>query len=144
MGVDADFELITQAMVERIIAAGVLADHLNGVWIGVTVLALVLKEAFVVSMGEILGRMDHTSFARGTDERRIRASQSLIALVEFNAGIDHLLLAECRELVCAEGIVDIAPQFGDQGGVDEGFESGRIASTMTREDVDKGDLTLAW
>lgn len=58
----------------------------------------------MVALGPVLGGFDDAGFAGGADERGRFAGQAGVAIVELDAAVDHLLLAEKGQLVGAESV----------------------------------------
>lgn len=104
----------------------------------------------------VLGRVDDAGLARGADEGQGGGGvveEGLVAVVEVQAGAEHVGLAEGGELVGAEGVAvgaeegvvggvrgGVGLDAGDEGAVDEGFEGGGVAGAVAREELGKGEL----
>lgn len=64
----------------------------------------------VVALRPVPGRLDHTSLTRRAKERSVFGRQGLVTLVELDARVDHLLLAELREFVGAQSVLVVGEE----------------------------------
>jgi hypothetical protein len=64
----------------------------------------------VVALRPVLGRLDHTSLTRRAKERSVFGRQGLVTLVELDARVDHLLLAELCEFVGAQSVLVVGEE----------------------------------
>lgn len=106
--------------------------------------------------GPVLGRVDDAGLARGADEGEGGGGvveEGPVALVELQAGAEHVSLAERGELVGAEGVavgaeegvvrgvrLGVSLDAGDEGAVEDGFEGRGVAGAVAGEELGKGEL----
>ena len=143
------FEGGAEAVFHGVVGGVVFGDGEDGVGEGVWDFGeAVLDQGGVVALGEFLGGFDYPILVGRTDEGGVVPGEVLVAVVEVDARVDHLLLAEGGELVGAEGVFvrfdelvawgvggDIALDFPDEGLVEDGFAHGGISSPVTGEDL---------
>lgn len=98
----------------------------------------------VEAVGEVLGRVDDTLFARRTNERRVVLQQRRITIVELDARVVKLSLTEFGKLIGAKGIFKVLQELVlsgiachvrfnclDSRIVERSLGSGRISGAVT-------------
>lgn len=141
---------------EGVVDAGALGDGEHGVGQGRGRVGGRGGQAGVEAGGPVLGRVDDAGLARGADEGEGGGGvveQGPVALVEVQAGAEHVGLAKGGELVGAEGVAvgaeegvvggvrgGVGLDAGDEGAVDEGFEGRGVAGAVAGEELGKGEL----
>lgn len=142
----AVLEVRTEVMVERIIHAVGLGDDNDVVRVRRVAMRSstpVCKLCGMEALGEVLCGLDNARLAGRPEEGRRLRRKSLVATVELDAGVNHLLLAKDGELISAQRVrvvrqkgvrssegLDIGVDLLDGGIVCLRLARCRIASTM--------------
>jgi len=111
--IPAFFKVGANLMVQCVVQAQVLGNLQDLIWVrsitsrSGTSVDLLRR---VVALRPVPRRLDHASLACGTKERGVFGCQSLVTLVEFDARVDHLLLAELCEFVGAQSVLVVGEE----------------------------------
>ena len=118
-------------MAERVVAPRIFANNNDrvGIVVSARIRGLVRNLCKMETLREVLGRYDYASLARAANKGHGLLGEIFITFVEADAGVDHLLLSEEGELICAEG-VDVVREEGIVAGEVSGgtldFLDGRV------------------